>query len=143
MVEWCAQNLHRNGSIARGTSHATPKERYQYTTSVDINNTRYTRIQSLIQNYMPMRAVSLLVSREQRYTNATNNNSNNNSTFRRKSKLWKQTELAEPYRMPQISQQKGHCWLCVKPCSCSSSFLTKVLPHTSQCHVLSPLWRRM
>ena len=33
------------------TSHATTEERYQYTTSVDIN-TRYKRIQSLIQNHM-------------------------------------------------------------------------------------------
>ena len=46
------QNLRRDGSISRGTSHATTKERYQYTTSVDINNTRYKRIQSLIQNHM-------------------------------------------------------------------------------------------
>ena len=28
MVEWCTQNLRRNGSISRGTSHATTKERY-------------------------------------------------------------------------------------------------------------------
>ena len=39
-------------AVSRGTSHATTKERYQYTTSVDINNTRYKRIQSLIQNHM-------------------------------------------------------------------------------------------
>ena len=52
MVEWCTQNLLRNGSISRGTSHATTKERYQYTTSVDINNMRYKRLQSLIQNHM-------------------------------------------------------------------------------------------
>ena len=52
MVEWCIQNLRRNGSISRGTSHATTTERYQYATSVDINNTRYKRIQSLIQNHM-------------------------------------------------------------------------------------------
>ena len=49
MAEWCRQNLRRDGSISRGTSHATSTERYQYTTSVDINNTRYKRIQSLIQ----------------------------------------------------------------------------------------------
>ena len=72
MVEWCAQNLRRNDSISRGTSHATTTERYQYTTSVDINNTRYKKenekkIQSLIQNHMLMCAVSLLESREQRY----------------------------------------------------------------------------
>ena len=54
MVEWCTQNLRRNGSISRGTSHATATERYQYTTSVDINNTRYKRIQSLIQNREPV-----------------------------------------------------------------------------------------
>ena len=46
------QNLRRDGSISRGTSHATTKERYQYTTSVDINNKRCKRIQSLIQNHM-------------------------------------------------------------------------------------------
>ena len=57
MVEWCTQNLRRNGSISRGTSHATTTEHYQYTTSVDINNTRYKKKkekkgQSLIQNHM-------------------------------------------------------------------------------------------
>ena len=68
MVEWCTQNLRRNGSISRGTSHATTTERYQYTTSVDIKNTRYKRIQSLIQNHiMPMCAVSLLERGEERY----------------------------------------------------------------------------
>ena len=64
MVEWCTQNMRRNGSISRGTSHATPKKRCQYTTSLDINNTRYKRIQSLIHNHMPMCALSLLESRE-------------------------------------------------------------------------------
>ena len=64
MVEWCTQKLRRNGSISRGTSHATPKEHYQYTISMDINNTRYERIQSLIQNHMLMCTVSLLESRE-------------------------------------------------------------------------------
>jgi len=44
--------MRRNGSISRGTSLATTKERYQYTTSVDINNTRYERIELLIQNHM-------------------------------------------------------------------------------------------
>ena len=58
------QNLRRNGSISRGTSHATTKERYQYTTSVDINNTRYKRIQSLIQNHM--RHVRIESAREKR-----------------------------------------------------------------------------
>ena len=43
MFEWCTQNLRRDGSISRGTSHATTTERYQYTTSVDINNTRYKK----------------------------------------------------------------------------------------------------
>ena len=52
MVEWCTQNLRRNGSIPRGTSHATTKERYQYTTSVDISNTRYEMLQLLIHNHM-------------------------------------------------------------------------------------------
>ena len=80
MVERCTQNLRRNGSISRGTSHATTTERYQYTTSVDINNTRYKRIQSLIQNHMLMCAVSMLESREHyRYIKAINNNNNNNN----------------------------------------------------------------
>ena len=52
MAEWCTQNLRRDGSISRGTSHATTTERCQYTTSVGINNTRYKRMQSLIQNRM-------------------------------------------------------------------------------------------
>ena len=30
MVEWCTQNLHWNGSISRGTSHATSTERYHF-----------------------------------------------------------------------------------------------------------------
>ena len=64
MVEWCTQNLHRNGSISRGTGHATASERYQYTTSVDINNTQYKRIQSFIQNHM--RHVHIESAREQR-----------------------------------------------------------------------------
>ena len=63
MVEWCTQNLRRDSNIARGTSHATTKERYQYTTSVDINM-RYKRIQSLIQNHM--RHVRSESAREQR-----------------------------------------------------------------------------
>ena len=36
MVEWWTQNLRRNGSISRGTSHAIPREHYQYTISMDI-----------------------------------------------------------------------------------------------------------
>ena len=46
MVEWCTQNLRWNGSISRGTSHATTTEHYQYTTSVNINNTHYKRMHS-------------------------------------------------------------------------------------------------
>ena len=64
MVEWCTQNLRRDGSISRGTSHATTKQHYQYTTSVDINNTRYKMLQSLIQNHM--RHVRSESAREQR-----------------------------------------------------------------------------
>ena len=64
MVEWYTQNLRRNGNISRGTSHATTKERYQYTTSVDINSTRYKRLQSLIPNHM--RHVRSESAREQR-----------------------------------------------------------------------------
>ena len=48
MAEWCTQNLHRNGSISHGTSHATSTECYQNTTFMDINNMRYKRIQSLV-----------------------------------------------------------------------------------------------
>ena len=66
MVEWCTQNLRRDGNISRGTSHATLKERYQYTTSMDINNTRYERTQSLIQNHM--RHVRIESAREHRIT---------------------------------------------------------------------------
>ena len=51
MVEWCTQYLRRGSSISRCTSHATTKQRHWYTISVDINNTRYKRIQSLIQNH--------------------------------------------------------------------------------------------
>ena len=64
MVEWCTLNLCRNGSISRGTSHATTTERYQYTASMDINNTRCERIQSLIQNHM--QRVRIESAREQR-----------------------------------------------------------------------------
>ena len=64
MVEWCTQNLRRDGSISRGTSHATTTERYQCITSLDINNTRYKRIQSLIHNHM--RHVRSESAREQR-----------------------------------------------------------------------------
>ena len=74
MVEWCTQNLHQNGSISRGTSHPTSTERYQCTTSVDINNTRYKGMQSLIQNHMPMCAVSLFERKEQRCIKAMNSN---------------------------------------------------------------------
>ena len=52
MGEWCTQNLRRNGSISHGTSHATTKECYQYTTSMEINNTRSKRLQSLIQSHL-------------------------------------------------------------------------------------------
>ena len=41
-----------------------PQSAYQYTTSVDINNTRYKRIQSLIYNHM--RHVRIESAREQR-----------------------------------------------------------------------------
>ena len=79
MVKWWTRNLNRNGSISRGTSHATTTEHYQYTPAVTINNTHYERIQSLIQNHMPLCAVSLLESREQRYIKAMNDNNNSRS----------------------------------------------------------------
>ena len=44
--------------------NATATELYQYTPSVDINNTHYKRIQSLIQNHM--RHVRIESAREQR-----------------------------------------------------------------------------
>ena len=64
MVEWRAQNLRRKGSISCGTSRAATTERYEYTTSMDINNTRSKRLQSLIQNHM--RHVRSESAREQR-----------------------------------------------------------------------------
>ena len=57
-------NLRRDGSISRGTSHATTKESYQYTASVDINNTRYKRTQSLIQNHSREQGMALYKSYE-------------------------------------------------------------------------------
>ena len=70
-------NIHRSGVPKRMAKHwrgsaLIARERYQYTISMDIKNTRYKRIQSLIQNHMC--AVSLLESREQRYIKAMNNN---------------------------------------------------------------------
>ena len=64
MVEWYIQNVPRDAAVSRGTSHATTKERYQYTISVDINNMRYKRIQSPLQNHM--RHVHIEYAREQR-----------------------------------------------------------------------------
>ena len=66
-----------------GTSHATTKERYQYTMSVDINITRHKRIQSLIQSHT--RHVRSESAREQRIAlysaensaKAMNNNNDN------------------------------------------------------------------
>ena len=42
----CTQNLHQDSSISLGTSHATTKEGYRYTTSVDIiiNNMHHKRL---------------------------------------------------------------------------------------------------
>ena len=54
----------KTAAVSRGTSHATTTECYQHTTSMDINNMCYKRIQSLIQNHMPVCTVSLLESRE-------------------------------------------------------------------------------
>ena len=51
-------------AVSLGTSHATSRERYQYTTTVDIKNTRYKKIQSLIHNYT--RYVRSESAREQR-----------------------------------------------------------------------------
>ena len=39
-------------AVSCGTSHATTKYYCQYTTSVDIKNMRYKRIQSVVQNHM-------------------------------------------------------------------------------------------
>ena len=47
--------------------HVAPAMQHPQSTSVDINNTRYKiikRLQSLIQNHMPVCIVSLLKSRE-------------------------------------------------------------------------------
>ena len=57
--------------------HVAPAMQHPQSTSVDINNTRYKiikRLQSLIQNHMPVCIVSLLKSREWRYIKAINNN---------------------------------------------------------------------
>ena len=86
MFEWCTQNLRRNGSISRGTSHATTTERYQYTTSVDINNTRYKKEKEKGHSHSfritcDMCAVSLLQSKEERYIKAMNNNNNDNNNL--------------------------------------------------------------
>ena len=63
MVECSTQNLSRNGTISRGTSHATTTERYQYTTSVDINNTSYKKIVTHLESHANVRSES---AREQR-----------------------------------------------------------------------------
>ena len=74
MVDWCTVPHGRTCAETAAFHVATTTERYRYTTSVDINNTRYKkrkkkrkgkkeRIQSLIQTHMPMCAVSLLESR--------------------------------------------------------------------------------
>jgi len=87
MVERCTQNLRRESSISRGTSNATTTERCQYTTSVGINNTRYKRIQSLIQNHM--RHVRSESARDHArthhysYIKAMNNMNNNNTEHAR------------------------------------------------------------
>ena len=51
-------------AVSPGTSHATTKERYQYTTCVDTDNMRYKRTQSFIQNHV--RHVRSESAREQR-----------------------------------------------------------------------------
>ena len=86
MVEWCTQNLRRNGSISCGTSHATTTERYQYTSAVEINNTRYKKMHSLSQNHM--RHVHSESGREQRLAlyNAMDNSNNNNKKKKKKKK---------------------------------------------------------
>ena len=42
----------QTAAVSRGTSHATGKQRCQYTTSVDIKGTLYKRIQSLTENHI-------------------------------------------------------------------------------------------
>ena len=39
-------------AFSRGTSHITTQQRFKYTTWLDIQ-TRYTKLQSLVENHMP------------------------------------------------------------------------------------------
>ena len=127
MVECCMQNMRQNGRISRGASHATTTEHYQYTTSVDINNTRYKRIQSLIQNHMPMCTVSLLESREQYYIKAMNDNNNNfcHTQLSPKAKKGKQeeTDKGAPSLPHPETTQGGQAKTSHRNCSKSFTFL--------------------
>ena len=56
--------VHRTCAETTALHMPPAKERYHYTTSVDINNTHYKKLQSLIQNYV--RHVHSESAREQR-----------------------------------------------------------------------------
>ena len=56
-------NLESSIQTALATCMSRAKERYQYTTSVDINNAHYKRLQSLSESHATC-AASLLESRE-------------------------------------------------------------------------------
>ena len=58
----CTELAPEMAAVSLGTSHATSRKGYQYTTAVDIKNTRYKKIQSLIH----MRYVRSESAREQR-----------------------------------------------------------------------------
>ena len=64
-------------AVSSGTSHAAIKERYQCTTSVNINNTHYKKdTVTHSESYCDMCVLSLHDSRESRYIKAININNN-------------------------------------------------------------------
>ena len=63
----CTELALRRQHFTRHHSHATTKERYRHTTSLDVNKTRYRRYSHSFRITCDMWAVSLLESREQRY----------------------------------------------------------------------------
>ena len=100
--------VHRNcaetAAVSRGTSHATSTERYQYTTSVDINNTRYKRIQLLIHNHM--RHVRSEAAREQRIAlyKAMNNKSRSSNMYWGTKKGRREEKLKSIFTQQSLTQ---------------------------------------
>ena len=54
MVHGCMVYTERGetAAVSRGTSHVQTKQRCKYTTSVDIHNALYKKLQTLILNHM-------------------------------------------------------------------------------------------